>query len=500
MESSAVIEMRDISKHFPGVTALKSVDLTVARGTVHGLCGENGAGKSTLMKILTGTYRRDSGEIFFKGAPVNFKNEQEALEAGISIVPQELAYVPGLTVEENIFLGREQMSGFVLNKKERSRQAQKLIEELGLHLSPKSKMSELSIAQCQMIEIIKAISRNAELIVFDEPTSSLTSVETKQLLRQIQELREKGISSIYISHKLDEILTLCDEITVLRDACYIGHMDRAEATEEKLISMMVGREMGKIYPQVGMHTGEEVLRVEGLTQPGVFQDISFTLHRGEVLGFSGMVGAGRSEVMRAVFGIDRYQSGNIYIDGKSIKITSTGDAINAGIAMVFEDRRNFGFVGGMSVEENIVLPSLRGYQSGPVLDFKRMKRDAEQQKERLRIKTPTVEQKVMNLSGGNQQKVVLAKWLNRQNIKVLIMDEPTRGIDIGAKQEIYEIIKTLAENGMAIIMISSEMSEVINVSQRILVMDGGRIIGELPGAQATQEEIMNMIVQGGRKI
>lgn len=500
MESSAVIEMRNISKHFPGVTALSGVNLTVKRGTVHGLCGENGAGKSTLMKILTGTYHRDSGDIFFKGQPVDFKNEQDALASGISIVPQELAYVPELTVEENIFLGREQMNGFVLNKKERSYQAQRLIEELNLHINPKSKMAELSIAQCQMIEIIKAISRNAELIVFDEPTSSLTSVETKQLLRQIQELREKGISSIYISHKLDEILTLCDEITVLRDACYVGNMSRAEATEEKLISMMVGREMGKIYPQFGEHTGEEILRVEHLTQPGVFHDISFTLHKGEVLGFSGMVGAGRSEVMRAIFGIDRFQDGEVIIEGKKTKIASTGDAIGAGIAMVFEDRRNYGFVGGMSVEENIVLPSLRKYQNGPVLNSKSMKSDAEQQKERLRIKTPTVEQKVMNLSGGNQQKVVLAKWLNRQNIKILIMDEPTRGIDIGAKQEIYEIIKTLAESGMAIIMISSEMSEVINVSQRILVMDGGRIIGELSSAQATQEEIMNMIIQGGRKI
>lgn len=290
------------------------------------------------MKILTGTYKRDKGEIFFKGQEAHFKSEKEALEAGIAIVPQELAYVPGLTVEENIFLGREQMNGPFLNKKERSRMASDLIQELGLHIDPKTKMSDINIAQCQMIEIIKAISRGAELVVFDEPTSSLTTVETEQLIEQIFKLRDKGVASIYISHKLDEILTLCDSITVLRDAKYIGNLERKDATEQKIISMMVGREMGKIYPEIGVCTPEEVLRVEGLSQPGVFEDISFTLHKGEVLGFSGMVGAGRSEVMRAVFGIDPHSAGKIYIEGKETKISNPADAIQAGIGMVFEDR------------------------------------------------------------------------------------------------------------------------------------------------------------------
>ena len=494
-----ILEMKGISKYFPGVTALDGVDLTIEKGSVTGLVGENGAGKSTLMKILTGTYRPDGGTVLYKGREVHFKSEREALDAGISIVPQELAYVPGLTVEENIFLGREQMAGPVLNKKERGKKAEELIAELDLHIDPKAKMGDINIAQCQMVEIIKAISRGAQLVVFDEPTSSLTRIETKHLLSQIENLKQKGIACIYISHKLDEIMAICDSITVLRDAKYIGRMSVEDASEEKIISMMVGREMGKIYPETGTCQEEEMLRVEGLSQPGVFEDISFTLHKGEVLGFAGMVGAGRSEVMRAIFGMDPYSSGEIYIEGTKTKISSTGDAIKAGIAMVFEDRREFGFVGGMSVFENIALPSAKDYVKGLALNYKKIREDSNAQKEKLRIKTPSIDQKVMNLSGGNQQKVVLGKWLNRKDIKILIMDEPTRGIDVGAKQEIYEMIKTMSENGMAIILISSEMPEVINVSQRIEIMNGGRIVGEVAHGEATQEGIMDVIIQGGRR-
>jgi ABC-type sugar transport system ATPase subunit len=500
MENQTIVEMRDISKSFPGVKALDKVNLTLERGTVHALVGENGAGKSTLMKVLTGTYKRDTGDVIYKGQVVNFHGERDAIEAGIAIVPQELSYVPGLTVEENIYLGREPVKATLIDKKKRRQMVSELIAEMELHIDPRAKMSDLNIAQCQMIEIIKAISRGAEVVVFDEPTSSLTSVETEQLFKHIRNLREKGIAIVYISHKLDEILELSDKISVLRDSTYIGSMTREEATEEKIVNMMVGREMGKVYPPVGKCTDEEILRVEHFTQPGVFEDVSFTLHKGEVLGFSGMVGAGRSEVMRAVFGIDPHASGDIYIDGKKSNINSTGDAIDAGICMVFEDRRIFGFVGGLSVKENIALPSAKEYSTGLSMNFRKIKEDAEAQRDKLRIKTPSIEQKVMNLSGGNQQKVVLAKWLNRENVKVLIMDEPTRGIDVGAKQEIYEMITQMAADGMAIIMISSEMPEVINVSQRIIVMDGGHIVGEVKHEDATQEGIMNMIIQGGRKV
>lgn len=500
MENDVIVEMKDITKSFPGVKALDSVSLTLRRGSIHALLGENGAGKSTLMKILTGAYRRESGEIRYKGQPVDFHNEKEALNAGIAIVPQELSYVPGLTIEENIFLGREPAKGGMLRKKERQEKARELIGELGLHLDPKSKMADINIAQCQMVEIIKAISRRAEVVVMDEPTSSLTPVETEMMFEQVRALKAKGIAVVYISHKLDEIMALCDEITVLRDARRIGGLSRAEASEEKIVSMMVGREMGKVYPPVGVCGKEEVLRVEHLTMPGVFEDISFSLHKGEVLGFSGMVGAGRSEVMRAIFGMDRRQSGDIYVAGKKTDIRSTGDAIQAGICMVFEDRAINGFVGGLSVSENICLPSARLYSRAGQLDFKRIRRDVTQQKEQLRIRTPSIDQKTMYLSGGNQQKVVLAKWLLRKDIKVLIMDEPTRGIDIGAKQEIYQIIKDLAERGMAVIIVSSEMPEVINVSQRILVMDGGRILGEFSHRDVTQDGIMKMIIDGGRKL
>ena len=499
MNNEIVLEMKDISKYFPGVVALDGVNLQVRKGSIHGLVGENGAGKSTLMKVLTGTYIQDKGEVKFKGETLNFKTEKDALDVGIAIVPQELAYVPGLTVEENIFLGREQMNGVFLNKKERSRIAKELIDSMNLNIDPKAKMSEINIAQCQMVEIVKAISRGAELIVFDEPTSSLTSVETEQLIEQIFKLRDKGVSSIYISHKLDEIMTLCDSISVLRDSHYIGSMTREEMTTDKIISMMVGREMGKIYPPVGTCGKEEVLRVEGLTSPGVFEDISFTLHKGEVLGFAGMVGAGRSEVMRALFGIDPYTSGKIYVEGKEVKIKSPADAIKSGICMVFEDRRTYGFVGGMSVKENIILPNANEFSGATGLNFQAMKKVAEEQVEKLLIKTPNVEQHVMNLSGGNQQKVVLAKWMMRDDVKVLIMDEPTRGIDVGAKQEFYEIIKDMAEQGISVIIISSEMPEVINMSQRIMVMNSGKIVGEMTHAEATQESIMATIVNGGQK-
>jgi ribose transport system ATP-binding protein/inositol transport system ATP-binding protein len=499
MSDQDIVVIRGASKNFPGVKALDSVNFTLQAASVHGVVGENGAGKSTLMKIMTGTYQRDEGEMLLNGKPVSFRSEREALAAGIAIVPQELSYVPGLTVEENIFLGREPSCLGLLKKKERTIMTGKLVAEQGLSVNPKTPMRNLSIAQCQMVEIIKAVSRNAKIIIMDEPTSSLTTKETRQLFTNILNLKARGIAVIYISHKLEEVLELCDTITVLRDARLTGCMSREEATEAKIITMMVGREMGKLFPPVGSPAGGEVLRVEHLTEPGMFNDISFTVRSGEVVSFAGMMGAGRSEVMRAVFGIDSYSSGKIFVDGKEVHIKSPADAIRNGFGMVTENRAIYGFVAGLSVSDNVLLPNAKNYSRYGFLEKKRIRKTVTDIKDKLSIKAPNIKQPVMNLSGGNQQKVVLAKWLVR-DMKIMIMDEPTRGIDVGAKQEIYRIIKDLADQGMAVIVISSEMPEVIGVGQRVLVMDGGRILREFSHDEVDQDKIMQTIIEGGRRL
>ncbi|MCL2221128.1 MAG: sugar ABC transporter ATP-binding protein [Oscillospiraceae bacterium] len=499
MDNQAIVKMCGISKSFPGVKALDGVDFTLAKASVHGLVGENGAGKSTLVKILSGAHCRDSGEVIFDDKTVNFKNEREALNAGISIVLQELSYIPRLTIEENIFLGREPAKFGFLKKSERTEMATELINDLGLDFNPKSQMGRLTIAQCQMVEIIKAISRDAKVIIMDEPTSSLTTMETRQLFEHVKAFKKQGYSIVYISHKLEEILELCDTITVLRDAKLVGSMTREEATEQKIISMMVGREMGKLYPPVGKPTGGEVLRVENLTQQGVFTDISFSIRAGEVIGFSGMMGAGRSEVMRALFGLDKYSLGEVYVDGKKQTIRSPRDAIRLGFGMVTEDRARYGFVPGLSVSDNIVLPNAKEFSKAGFLEKKRIRKVVTDITKRLAVRIPHIREMVRNLSGGNQQKVVLSKWLIR-DVKIMIIDEPTRGIDVGAKQEIYNLIKELAEQGMAIILVSSEMQEVIGVSQRIIVMDSGRILKEFTHEDVTQDKIMQTIIEGGRKL
>lgn len=494
-----IVQLKQISKTFPGVRALDGVDFSLQEGSVHGLVGENGAGKSTLMEILSGTYSSYEGQILLDGTEVHFHSERDALAAGISIVPQELSYIPELTIEENIFMGREPLKYGLLDKKQRLQAAQKLIAELALDFDPQSKMKDISIAQCQMVEIIKAISRNARIIIMDEPTSSLTSVETLQLFGHIKALQQKGIAFIYISHKLEEIFELCDTITVLRDSHYIGTLPAREATQDKLVQMMVGREIGAMYPQLAPHGEEELLRVEHLTRNGVFEDVSFTVKKGEVLGFSGMMGAGRSEVMRALFGIDRYNAGEIYLNGRRLSIHSPSDAIRAGFGMVTEDRAGSGFVPELSISDNIVFPNADIFAPHGFLKTGKIASLVSDVCGRIAVKAPSLHTKVINLSGGNQQKVVLAKWLIR-SIKVLIMDEPTRGIDVGAKQEIYKLIQELSGAGMAVIMISSEMQEVIEVSHRVAVMDGGRILCTLSHAQATQDKIMQTIIEGGRKL
>lgn len=495
-----IVRMEHISKSFPGVKALQDVSFELKRGSIHGLVGENGAGKSTLMKILSGAYASYQGDVFFNGNKVQFKNEHDALEAGISIVPQELNYVPQLTIEDNILLGRKvgvTKLGW-LEEKKRHDMTKKLIEDLGLAFNPKTKMSELNVAQCQMVEIIKAISRNSQVVIMDEPTSALTDVETKQLMNRLRDLKEKGVAIVYISHKLDEVFSICDQITVMRDSKWIGSVAIEDAEENEIIEMMVGRKVNELYPEKASCGKEELLRVEHLSREGVFQDVSFCLKRGEILGISGMMGAGRSEIVRAIFGLDPHSEGAVYLEGMEIKIKSPVDAIKAGIAMVPENRAEDGFVGGMSVKHNVILPSGDIYAKKFFLENSKINQDVEEIRKKLSIKVPSTEEHVVNLSGGNQQKVVLAKWLIR-DVKVLILDEPTRGIDIGAKQEIYRLMNEYAAAGMGIVFISSEMQEVIGVSHRILVVDGGSVIGEFAHGDVSQNAIMELIVKKGRK-
>ena len=491
--------MKSISKSFPGVQALKGVDLTLYPGTVHGLVGENGAGKSTLMKVLTGTYASYEGEILIDGKPVHFRNEREALAAGLSIVAQELTPILELSIAENIFLGREPIQGGVfLDKKKRSAMARESLERLGMKIDPDIKMKHLSVAQQQMVEIAKAISRNARVIIMDEPSSALTVVETAGLFEQIRKLCADGITIVYITHKLEEIFEICDHITVMRDGNLIGNRKKEEATNDEIISMMVGRKIDDIYPTLDETvTDEEVLRVEHLTRKGVFEDISFTVHKGEIVGLAGMMGAGRSEIVRAIFGLDPIDSGAIYINGERCEITKPRDAIVKGIGMVTEDRAASGFVGMRSIEDNIVLPNADKYAPRFFLKQKLMDRESEEICGKIHVKAPDIQTQVQMLSGGNQQKVVLAKWLVRP-LKLLILDEPTRGIDVGAKQEIYHLIKGFVEEDMGVIMISSEMPEVMAMSHRLLIIANGKIVGELDRKEARQDLIMEKIVKGGK--
>lgn len=492
------IVLQNIRKEFPGVVALDGVTLTLQPGHVLGLLGENGAGKSTLMKILSGTYTSYEGKILFCGEEVHFKGEKDALEKGISIVAQELNPIPELSIAENVFLGREPKSGGFLDRKQMLKNTETLMKELRLDFNPATKMRDLSVAQKQMVEIIKAISRNSKVIIFDEPTSALTSVETEYLFSQMERLKQQGIALVFISHKLDEVFRICDSVAVLRDGKFIGACDIKEVTENELIKMMVGREMSDIYPPTEPASDEEVLRVENLRSEGVFEGISFTLHKGEILGFAGMMGAGRSEVMRSIFGLDRLDSGRIYLSGTPLRIGSTKDAINAGIAMVTEDRAAYGLVGVRSIAENITLPSADMFAKGGWLLKKKIDPAVASICQRLRVRAPNSGTAVGTLSGGNQQKVVLAKWLVR-NVQVLIMDEPTRGIDVGAKQEIYRFIAELAKNGMAVILVSSELSEVLSMSHRLMVMADGRIVGSAMRGETDQDGIMRMIIEGGKR-
>ena len=490
-----VLELKNISKSFPGVKALDEVTFSVEEGTVHVLVGENGAGKSTLIKIINGMYTADEGELYVFGKKVTMHSPRHMKELGIATIHQELNPVPDLTIAENIFLGRLPTRGpGIVAKKRMVEEAQKLVNDLGFSYDVKRVMRSLTVSDMQIIEIIKAISVNAKIIIMDEPTSSITEGEVAVLHEQIHRLKERGISIIYISHKLDELKQVGDQLTVLRDGKTISTHHIDELTTDEIITKMVGRKMDNVYPVKEAEIGEKLLEIKNLTQPNVFSNISFTLHRGEILGMSGLVGAGRTEVVRAIFGMDSYSSGEIIINGKSVEIKKVSDAIREGIIMLSEDRKLEGLVLIRSICENIGLPNLKRYR-GFLLNKKREREDAQEMKEKLAIKTPTIGTEAQNLSGGNQQKVVIAKWL-LQNPVVFIMDEPTRGIDVGAKYEIYKIMCDLAAQGAGVIMISSELPEIIGICDRTLVMAEGRITGEVTREDFSQERIMSFALGG----
>ncbi len=492
--NTLVLEMRGICKSFPGVKALDGVNLSVRQGSVHVLVGENGAGKSTLMKILSGEHAIDAGEIHFKGQLLNHSNTSAALELGIAMIHQELSPILDMTIAENIFLGREPMKGFFVDFKRMVADTQALLDRLGLKYRAEQKMRELSIAGMQLVEISKAISRKAELVIMDEPTSAISDTEVSMLFRQVADLKVHGVAIIYITHKMDEIFQIADDITIIRDGQYVAS-DRATAFDEhKLISLMVGRTISSIFPKETVPIGEVALQVTGLTRHGVFKDISFSVRRGEILGLAGLIGAGRTEVMRAIFGLDKLDAGAVELEGKPMRVKSPADAIAQGVAMVSEDRKAEGLVLCRSVQENISLANLPKFAPRLLLDLKAEAESGQKMREMLQIKTASLDTTVSNLSGGNQQKIVIAKWL-LGDLKVLILDEPTRGIDVGSKSEIHKLMTQFAKQGLAIIMISSELPEVLGMSDRIVVMHEGQITGELPRAQATQEKIMALATQ-----
>ncbi|MDY3989191.1 MAG: sugar ABC transporter ATP-binding protein [Massilioclostridium sp.] len=489
---NVILTMTDIDKSFAGVHALKKAKLELKTGEVHALMGENGAGKSTLMKILTGIYSKDSGKIVYEGKEVEYKNPKEAQSAGIVIVHQELNMMNHLTVAQNLFIGRETMGGVFINDGAMNKKAKELFKLLNIDINPKETMGNLTVGRQQMVEIAKAISSDAKVIVFDEPTAALTEKEIEDLFKIIRDLRSKDIGIIYISHRMDEIKKITDRVTVMRDGEYVGTVDSQTSTKDDIINMMVGRVVYEDPKQTSNVPADApvVLSVKNLNAGKMVRDVSFDLHKGEILGFSGLMGAGRTETARAIFGADKKDSGEIYVDGKKVDIKEPSDAVKAGIGYLSEDRKRYGIIVGKSVADNSVMACLENYTSGGLINGRKVKQDSQKYVEALKTKTPSVEQLVMNLSGGNQQKVVIAKWLIRDS-EILIFDEPTRGIDVGAKAEIYELMNKLVKEGKSIIMISSELTEVLRMSDRIVVMCEGRKTGELSIEEATQEKIMH---------
>lgn len=491
------IEMRGIDKSFGTNQVLKNAGFLLRDGEVHALMGENGAGKSTLMKILTGVYTRDAGTVIVDGKEVEYHNPQEAEKAGIVFIYQELNVMFDLTVEENLFMGKEITKGFgICDKKAMRKKAKEVLDMMGVDINPAAVMSELSVGQQQMIEICKALMVDAKVIIMDEPTAALTQSETDALFKVIHSLRKKGVSMVYISHRMEEIFELCDRITVLRDGSYIGTEEIKDIDMNDIVKMMIGREIGERFPARDVKLGKEVLKVEKLTSPGVFHDISFSVRAGEVLGVSGLMGAGRTEIMQAIFGNFPLESGKIYIDGKETVIKNPEAAMKAGIGFITEDRKTEGLMLEKSIEENISLANL-GKVSGKnhVLSSSAEGALVKKGIEEFHIRCFGPSHECGNLSGGNQQKVVLAKWIYTET-KILILDEPTRGVDIGAKKEIYSVINEMAAKGVAIIMVSSELPEVLGMSDRIMVVREGEVRGIIGKEEANQQNVMTLATGG----
>lgn len=492
-----VLEMRNITKRFSGNPVLQNVDFLVREGEVHALLGENGAGKSTLMKILMGIYQKDEGDVFLHGELAKIHSPRQALEQGIAMIHQELNPVLDLSIAENIFLGKEIVHYGTVNFAEMEKQTAELLQKVGLDVSPSRVMRGMSVAQMQMVEIAKAISWNAKIIVMDEPTASLTEREVEVLFGLVKQLVEKGTAVIYISHKMDEIFRICDRVTVLRNGELVGTETIAETNRDHLISMMVGRNVGEIYPKAEAEIGETIFEVKNLTVPGWVTDASFSVRRGEILGIAGLVGAGRSEMVEAIFGLRKKTSGEVLVNGAPVNIKSPKVAVENKIALITEDRKVTGLNLIGTVRENITIVDIRNLTKGKLLHRENENKATDKYVERLKIKTDSREKQVVLLSGGNQQKVAIAKWLLSEP-DIIILDEPTRGIDVGAKRDIYLLMSELAQAGKAIIMISSEMPEVLGMSDRIMVLTDGMVMGFVDRAHFDQETLMQM--QFGAKV
>lgn len=490
-----LLVMKDMVKQFPGVKAVDNVTLKVRPGTVHALMGENGAGKSTMMKILAGEYDPDGGEIFFEGKKVEIKTTKDAFEVGISTVYQELNLVGDMTIAENMFLGREPQKGLFVDGHTIHQETEQYLKNIGLGVNPRTKLKDLTVANQQMVEIAKGLNRGSKLIVLDEPTSAISDTEVEKLFSLIRELREKGITFIYISHKLDEIFAISDEVTVMRDGTWVDTVPTSTLNKDSLIRLMVGRELTNLFPKVEVDIGDVVFKAEGLSRGKAFKDVSFDLHRGEILGVAGLIGAGRTEFARAIFGLDQLDSGTMELEDLPYEVRRPIDAIRRGIAYVPEDRKLLGLCVNRPIIENLSLASLEMFSRFGLLNIPYMIKESEEISKKLQIKMANLQVAAQNLSGGNQQKVVLGKWLIR-NLKVLILDEPTRGIDVGAKSEIHRLMSQFASEGMAIIMISSELPEILGMSDRVLVMHEGKVGGILSREDANQESIMSLATGG----
>ncbi|WP_461611311.1 sugar ABC transporter ATP-binding protein [Cytobacillus kochii] len=497
MKQSSIIEMKNIHKSFYSVEVLKGVDFDLRAGEIHALMGENGAGKSTLIKILTGIHESNQGEIYYKGNKAVFSSPKDAEKNGIAVIHQELNIIPYLTVAENMFLGKELSTFGLLKTREMNVKAEKYLKRLGIEMDVKQPAGELSVGQQQMIEIARAIAANSEVLIMDEPTAALTDREIDTLFTVIDQLRKENVAIIYISHRMEEIFKMCDRITVLRDGQSIGTKYTTDTSFDEIVKMMVGREIGERYPTRTATIGDVFFKVENLSMKDHFSNISFDVRKGEILGVAGLMGAGRTEIMEAIFGSRKKSSGKIFLNGQELHIRAPKQAIAAGIGFITEDRKDEGLILGLSVRENLAVPNLKALSQSAIMSTKKEKAFSKEMIDKLKIKTAGPEQEVKNLSGGNQQKVVFGKWLGIDP-KLLILDEPTRGVDVGAKKEIYTIMNEETMKGHSIIMVSSELPEILGMSDRIMVIHEGKVAAILEKTDATQEKIMEAATGGNK--